>query len=65
MIRVMPGDRLRPPLQTDQGPQRISGTLAFMFESRWIIDPTAHALRSPLLQTGYDNCWSGMRKAMI
>ena len=40
-------------------PEKLDGTLAFMFESRYVIAPTAHALESPTLQPGYDACWDG------
>jgi homogentisate 1,2-dioxygenase len=44
-------------------PQRLEDTMAFMFESRWIIRPTRFALDTPLLQRDYDDCWSGFGKA--
>jgi homogentisate 1,2-dioxygenase len=40
-------------------PQKIDGTLAFMFESRWVMRPTRWALETPTLQRGYDACWRG------
>ncbi|MBC7415942.1 MAG: homogentisate 1,2-dioxygenase [Herminiimonas sp.] len=43
-------------------PQRLDATLAFMFESRYVIHPTAQALASPLLQYGYADCWHGLQK---
>jgi len=46
-------------------PQRIDDTLAFMFESRWVIRPTAAALGAATLQTDYDECWSGFPKALL
>jgi homogentisate 1,2-dioxygenase len=46
-------------------PRRIDGALAFMFESRWVIRPTRQALESPLLQSDYDDCWSGFPKARL
>ena len=45
------------------GPQHIDNTMAFMFESRWVIRPTRFALETPLLQADYDRCWSGFKKA--
>jgi homogentisate 1,2-dioxygenase len=44
-------------------PQRLDDTLAFMFESRWVIRPTRFALETPLLQPDYDDCWRGFKKA--
>ncbi len=38
-------------------PERIDGTLAIMFESRYVIVPTGHALEAPTLQKHYTDCW--------
>jgi homogentisate 1,2-dioxygenase len=46
-------------------PQRIDNTMAFMFESRWVIRPTRFALDTPLLQPDYDGCWNGFDKAGV
>ncbi|MGB6055306.1 MAG: homogentisate 1,2-dioxygenase [Burkholderiaceae bacterium] len=43
-------------------PQRIDNTLAFMFESRYVIRPTRAALDAPQLQRGYLDCWQGLSK---
>ena len=43
-------------------PERLSATLAFMFESRYIIRPTKAALDSPALQKNYKDCWTGLKK---
>jgi homogentisate 1,2-dioxygenase len=43
-------------------PQKIENTLAFMFESRYVIRPTRFALQSPLLQHDYRECWEGLGK---
>ncbi|MCB1637983.1 MAG: homogentisate 1,2-dioxygenase, partial [Thiothrix sp.] len=43
-------------------PQRYEDTLAFMFESRYVIQPTRMALDSPQLQADYLECWSGLQK---
>jgi len=43
-------------------PQRISDTMAFMFETRHVIRPTRQALESPLLQADYHECWAGLQK---
>jgi homogentisate 1,2-dioxygenase len=47
------------------GPQKISGSMAFMFESRWVIRPTRWAVETPLAQPDYDRCWSGFTKAAL
>lgn len=52
-------------IAADLGPHRINQTLAFMFESRWVIAPTRLALESPSLQTDYDDGWSGFEKAQL
>ena len=39
-------------------PQRIDGSLAFMFETAYVLVPTAFALATPALQPDYDACWS-------
>ena len=43
-------------------PEHITGAMAFMFETRTIIRPTAFALQSPLLQANYHQCWQGLEK---
>jgi homogentisate 1,2-dioxygenase len=48
----------------DLKPQRIDNSLAFMFESRWVIRPTQLALEHSSLQADYDACWSGFPKAV-
>jgi homogentisate 1,2-dioxygenase len=43
-------------------PQVVEDTMAFMFETRGLLRPTPHALRSPLRQAGYADCWQGLKK---
>ena len=43
-------------------PTRIKDTMAFMFESRYVIRPTQFALESAQLQHEYYRCWQGLRK---
>jgi homogentisate 1,2-dioxygenase len=43
-------------------PERITGTMAFMFETRCVIRPTRYALESTSLQSDYLDCWHGLRK---
>ncbi|WP_019937961.1 homogentisate 1,2-dioxygenase [Bordetella sp. FB-8] len=40
----------------------IRDTMAFMFETRRVIRPTAHALISPQLQADYYECWQGLAR---
>lgn len=43
-------------------PQKLVGTLAFMFESRYIIRPTRFAMECPELQPDYYAVWQGLKK---
>lgn len=43
-------------------PQRYENTLAFMFESRYIISPTKYALEGTERQPNYSACWKGIEK---
>ena len=40
----------------------ISNTMAFMFESRAVLRPTAQAMQSPERQRDYAKCWAGLAK---
>jgi homogentisate 1,2-dioxygenase len=40
-------------------------TLAFMFESRYVFEPSAFALATPALQNDYDGAWAGFETAKI
>jgi homogentisate 1,2-dioxygenase len=44
-------------------PQKIEGTLAFMFESRWMITPTQQAMRAGHRQPDYDAVWAGLGRS--
>jgi homogentisate 1,2-dioxygenase len=46
-------------------PVKIDGTMAFMFETRAVIRPTAWAMKTPGLQLDYDHCWDGFAKASL
>ncbi len=43
-------------------PDVITGTMAFMFETRAVIHPVSQALQSPSLQHDYYKCWEGLQK---
>jgi homogentisate 1,2-dioxygenase len=43
-------------------PQKIEGTLAFMWESRFVFRPTRAALAARELQPDYDRVWDGFKK---
>jgi homogentisate 1,2-dioxygenase len=46
----------------DLSPQKLSGTLAFMFESRYIIRPTKFAMETSQLQHEYFEVWQKLKK---
>ena len=43
-------------------PDVITGTMAFMFETRAVIRPTRQAAEAPHRQRDYQACWAGLRK---
>jgi homogentisate 1,2-dioxygenase len=43
----------------------IRDTMAFMFETRWVIRPTRHALATSQLQAEYFQCWQGLPKKFV
>ena len=46
-------------------PHKIENTLAFMFESRYVFEPTAFAMEGGFLQADYDGVWGGFESARI
>lgn len=46
----------------DLAPQKLEGTLAFMFESRYIIRPTRFAMDASELQHEYSDVWQRLKK---
>lgn len=42
-------------------PEYQANTLAFMFESCWVYEPTKHALELQTLQKNYLDCWAGLK----
>ena len=46
----------------DLQPQKLAGTMAFMFESRYIIRPTKFAMETAQLQHEYFEVWQGLKK---
>jgi homogentisate 1,2-dioxygenase len=48
-------------IAAELAPQKITDTLAFMFETRLPIRPTRFALETETLQDDYDSCWLGFR----
>ena len=43
-------------------PHKLTGTLAFMFETRYPQHVTEYAARLPTLQSDYIDCWRGLKK---
>jgi homogentisate 1,2-dioxygenase len=41
-------------------PQKLADTLAFMFETRWRLRPTAFAMSGGALDAAYADCWAGL-----
>jgi homogentisate 1,2-dioxygenase len=44
-------------------PHYLADTLAFMFETRYVVRPTKFALECKELQRDYDSCWQGFAKS--
>jgi homogentisate 1,2-dioxygenase len=43
-------------------PHYIRDTMAFMFETRAVLRPTAQAVAAAHRQTDYQACWAGLKK---
>ncbi len=43
-------------------PHKVADTMAFMFETRWVMHPTDWALQTPLRQRDYAACWAGLAR---
>jgi homogentisate 1,2-dioxygenase len=52
-------------IAADLAPHRIAATMAFMIESRNVLQPTSWATESPLCQPDYDAVWNGFEKARL
>jgi homogentisate 1,2-dioxygenase len=46
-------------------PVYLGKTLAFMFESRYVLEPTAFAMTTAALQKDYDAAWQGFESAKV
>jgi homogentisate 1,2-dioxygenase len=44
-------------------PQKVDDTLAFMFESRWVMNPTRQAMEAAWRQPDYDAVWAGLTRS--
>ncbi|WP_329548538.1 homogentisate 1,2-dioxygenase [Streptomyces sp. NBC_01356] len=45
-------------------PQKVTDTMAFMFETRLPIVPSAQAMAAANLQSGYDDVWNGIERQL-
>jgi homogentisate 1,2-dioxygenase len=52
-------------ITAELAPHKLADTLAFMFETRWVIAPTRAATQAPELQRDYDAAWSAFAKAKL
>jgi len=43
-------------------PEKLSGTMAFMFETCYIMDPTEYASELSRVDTSYPDCWDGLER---
>ena len=43
-------------------PEKLAGTMAFMFETRYVQDPTALASNHDLIDTAYPDAWNGLKR---
>ena len=48
--------------QSDLKPVHLADTLAFMFETRYVVRPTKYAMDTTELQGEYYECWQGLKK---
>jgi homogentisate 1,2-dioxygenase len=48
--------------QAELKPQFLDNTLAFMFETLFVIRPTRFALETRILQHEYFECWQGLKR---
>ncbi len=58
-------DSAKKAMEAKLAPVKLDETLAFMFESRWVLRPAPTAMSAPELQGDYDDCWSGFPKAEL
>lgn len=43
-------------------PEKLDGTMAFMFETRYILDPTDYAANLDTIDASYPDCWDGLER---
>ncbi len=50
------------PTNSDLTPEKLAGTMAFMWETRYSLIPTNYASTIPVLQEDYQEVWAGLRR---
>ncbi|MDZ7644204.1 MAG: homogentisate 1,2-dioxygenase [Woeseiaceae bacterium] len=53
-------DTFESAMTADLAPRKLADTMAFMFESRYLIEPTAFAMSTKALDRDYSRCWQGL-----
>ena len=43
-------------------PEKLSGTMAFMFETRFMLNPTEYASEDCEIDASYPDCWDGLER---
>ncbi len=46
-------------------PEKLTGTMAFMFETRYPLSPTGYASQLQLMDTGYPACWDRIERKFV
>lgn len=52
-------------IEAELKPVYLAGTMAFMFESRFVVRPTEYAISAPHRQTDYESVWGDFAKAAL
>jgi homogentisate 1,2-dioxygenase len=52
-------------IKADLKPMHLTDTMAFMFETRYVVRPTKYAMDTTELQGEYYECWQGLKKQFV
>ena len=52
-------------IKADLKPVHLTDTIAFMFETRYVVRPTKYAMDTTELQGEYYECWQGLKKQFV
>jgi homogentisate 1,2-dioxygenase len=52
-------------IKADLKPVHLTDTMAFMFETRYVVRPTKYAMDTTELQGEYYECWQGLKKQFV